>query len=477
MMQRMTTPFITSLAVVAGVALGFGLLYLFVAWRRVQQKGLYLAFAAFALSYGAATLAALASYQASDVTNALIANRWVAFFAAPAYVALLWYVAIYASERPRIVLWSLTTAFAVLGLANLFLPDLLHDPAMQIVPLTLPWGETVSLSDGADAPLVPLLLIAQLRTIGFILYAAIRQYRRGERQAAAALGIGILWFVLTLTVDILVDANVIDFVYLSDLGFFGFAVTMSLQMANSVIETERELARYQTELESLVAARTASLEEANQQLVTQARQAATAEERRRLASELHDSVTQTLYSVTLVAAALPRLIERSSSEAERSALHLRNMTQGALAEMRSLLYELRPETFTNAELLTLLQQSADVFTGRTHVPVELTAQADPRLAHDVKLAYYRIAQEALNNIAKHADAHHVSIELFEQDQALTLRITDDGLGFDGVSQGKAGMGQTIMQERAAGVGASLDTRTDPGRGTTVLLRRPRSAAP
>ncbi len=217
------------------------------------------------------------------------------------------------------------------------------------------------------------------------------------------------------------------------------------------------------------------MEEANQQLVTQARQAATAEERRRLASELHDSVTQTLYSVTLVAAALPRLIERSSSEAERSALHLRNMTQGALAEMRSLLYELRPETFTNVELLTLLQQSADIFTGRTHVPVALTAQANPRLGHDVKLAYYRIAQEALNNAAKHADARHVSIELFEQDQTLTLCITDDGQGFDAASQRKAGMGQTIMQERAVGVGASLDILTEQGRGTTVLVRHPLSA--
>ncbi len=115
MMQRMTTPFITSLAVAAGIALGFGLLYLFIAWRRVQQKSLYLTFSVFALAYGAATLAAVAGYQAVDATSALAASRWIAFFAAPAYVALLWYVAIYAQVWPKIVLWSLTAVFVALG--------------------------------------------------------------------------------------------------------------------------------------------------------------------------------------------------------------------------------------------------------------------------------------------------------------------------------------------------------------------------
>ena len=155
---------------------------------------------------------------------------------------------------------------------------------------------------------------------------------------------------------------------------------------------------------SLVGDRTADLQEANKRLVAQERVSAAAEERRRLAGELHDSVTQTLYSVSLVAAALPRLLERNIEETKRSALHLRNMTLGALAEMRTLLYELRPETFANAKLTTLLQQAADVFTGRTHIPVEITVQGDPQPPAEVKLAFYRIAQEALNNAAKHAEA-------------------------------------------------------------------------
>ena len=247
-------------------------------------------------------------------------------------------------------------------------------------------------------------------------------------------------------------------------------------MANSVIRTEEALARHQDELESLVEERTADLQEANQRLVAQERISATADERRRLASELHDSVTQTLYSVSMVAAALPRLLDRNVEEARRSALHLRNMTLGALAEMRTLLYELRLDTFERAKLATLLQQAADVFTGRTHIPVEVTTETDPELPVETKLALYRIGQEALNNTAKHATATHVSITLLDEDGDLVLRIQDDGQGFNPDAVAEAGIGLSIMQERATDIHADLAISSAEGQGTTVTARWPKDGS-
>jgi nitrate/nitrite-specific signal transduction histidine kinase len=207
----------------------------------------------------------------------------------------------------------------------------------------------------------------------------------------------------------------------------------------------------------------------NAHLYEQAEQTAILVERSRLARELHDAVTQTLFSANLIADVLPRIWKRNPEVGMQNLEELRQLTHGALAEMRTLLLEMRPETLQHSDLKALLTQLADAFIGRVRVPVSLDIQGSYEPSHDVKLVFYRVAQEALNNIAKHSGARRVEIHLECQPGQLSLCIKDDGLGFDPGSLPPGHMGIAIMRERASSIGASLQIESQVGQGTTVEL--------
>jgi nitrate/nitrite-specific signal transduction histidine kinase len=207
----------------------------------------------------------------------------------------------------------------------------------------------------------------------------------------------------------------------------------------------------------------------NARLYEQAEQTAITAERNRLARELHDAVTQTLFSASLIADVIPRIWKRNPEEGLQNLEELRQLTRGALAEMRTLLLEMRPESLERADLKTLITQLTDAFVGRVRIPLNLQMNGDCELAHEVKLVYYRVAQEALNNIAKHSGARQVEVHLECQPGQMNLFIKDDGLGFVASSITPDHMGIAIMRERANSVGASLKIESQPGQGTTVEL--------
>jgi nitrate/nitrite-specific signal transduction histidine kinase len=207
----------------------------------------------------------------------------------------------------------------------------------------------------------------------------------------------------------------------------------------------------------------------NAHLYEQAEQTAVAGERNRLARELHDAVTQTLFSANLIADVLPRIWKRDPQEGMQNLEELRQLTRGALAEMRTMLLEMRPEALERSDIKSLLTQLADAFIGRVRVPVSLIIQGDCALANDVKIAFYRVAQEALNNIAKHSGARQVDVRLECQPGQLRLLIKDDGLGFDPAAITLDHLGIAIMRERANSIGASLQIESQLGQGTTVAL--------
>ncbi len=208
----------------------------------------------------------------------------------------------------------------------------------------------------------------------------------------------------------------------------------------------------------------------NARLRAQAAQTAVAAERSRLARDLHDAVTQTLFSASLIAEVLPRLLERDRDEGFRRLVDLRQLTRGALAEMRTLLLELRPATLTEVELRDLLRQLCEALTGRARIPVRLDVQGEPRLLPpDVQIAFYRVAQEALNNIFKHAGATQVDVRLSYQPSAVQLTIMDDGRGFDQGLVSAERLGLKIMRERAEGIGAAFTLIGAPEAGTRVSL--------
>ena len=162
-------------------------------------------------------------------------------------------------------------------------------------------------------------------------------------------------------------------------------------------------------LQSLAQQAGAAIE--NAQLYEQVKEAAVLHERQRLARDLHDAVTQNLFSASLISEALPALWEADPEEGRELLGELRNLSRGALAEMRTLLLELRPSALADAGLDDLLRQLADAVQGRTGVPVELSVAGYFGLPADVHLALYRIAQEGLNNVVKHAAASQVAVRL------------------------------------------------------------------
>jgi PAS domain S-box-containing protein len=231
----------------------------------------------------------------------------------------------------------------------------------------------------------------------------------------------------------------------------------------------------------------------NAELYEHARTLAALQERQRLAQNLHDAVNQSLFSAGLIAEVLPRLWERDQEEARHSLADLRRLTRGALAEMRALLAELRPSVLTDSSLGDLLRQLANAFTGRTNVPVSLTLAGEHVLPAEIQVALYRICQEAFNNIAKHAEASRVEVDLQYDTGAVhaspsvtytgvpqgivvssvEMRIRDDGQGFDPDELNAPGhYGLGMMCERAEAVQAQLTVTSQPGHGTEVRLRWP-----
>ncbi|NKQ37001.1 MAG: PAS domain S-box protein [Chloroflexi bacterium] len=208
-------------------------------------------------------------------------------------------------------------------------------------------------------------------------------------------------------------------------------------------------------------------------LYEQAEQAAAAAERSRLARDLHDAVSQTLFSASLIAEVLPRLWEKNPDEGRRRLEELRELTRGALAEMRALLLELRPLALTEFSLEELLRQLAEAAVGRSRLPVDVMAVGEVRpLPPDVQIAFYRIAQESLHNIGKHAGASQVSLRLDFQPDSVSLTVADDGRGFDVQDTPPDSFGLSIMRERAAKIGADFHIESEIGQGTRVIVTWP-----
>lgn len=221
---------------------------------------------------------------------------------------------------------------------------------------------------------------------------------------------------------------------------------------------------------ALTVANQAAITMINAELYRNAQALAVLQERQRLAQNLHDAVNQSLFSAGLIAEVLPRLWDRDQELARQSLEDLRRLTRGAMAEMRALLAELRPSTLTDAELGDLLRLLANAFTGRTNVPSHLTIVGQGVLPPEPQVAIYRICQEALNNIAKHAGASSVEIALEHTGTAIELNIRDDGKGFDTGRSASGHYGLAMMQERAAAVGADLSVKSQPGEGTELTIR-------
>jgi PAS domain S-box-containing protein len=221
---------------------------------------------------------------------------------------------------------------------------------------------------------------------------------------------------------------------------------------------------------ALSVANQAAITMVNAELYEQAQELAVMEERQRLARNLHDAINQSLFSAGLIAEVLPRLWDQDQDLARRSLEDLRRLTRSAQAEMRALLAELRPSTLIDSDLDELLQLLGNALSGRIDIPVAVTVSGKVILPAKVQVAFYRVCQEALNNIAKHAKASRAEINLKQEGAVVELCIRDDGQGFDPQQTISGHYGLGMMRERAEAVGAQLSVTSRPGHGTELTIR-------
>jgi signal transduction histidine kinase len=217
----------------------------------------------------------------------------------------------------------------------------------------------------------------------------------------------------------------------------------------------------------------AALAVENARLRGQAEEAAAMEERGRLARELHDSVTQSLYSVTMYAEAAARLMPPGHEAAAQHLRDARDTAQEALREMRLMIYQLRPPVLEKGGLAVALQVRLDAVERRGGIRAELLVDGEDRLPPAIQAELHQIAQEALNNALKHAHARQVQVRLRFGHAQTRLEIQDDGLGFDlAAVQAGGGLGLSGMMERAQKIGGRLEIESAPGRGTQVSVEVP-----
>lgn len=207
----------------------------------------------------------------------------------------------------------------------------------------------------------------------------------------------------------------------------------------------------------------------NARLYQQAKQGGIQEERQRIARELHDVISQTLFSANMIAQMLPRLWERDPQLVYNQLPQLHKLIQGAVAEMRTLMLELRPDDLQEASFSELLEHLTKAASGRTEMSLQVHLDQTPPLIPEAQLNLYRIAQQALDNALIHSRASQIEVTLSNTSGVLKLDIADNGHGFDPEKVSPARMGLAIMRERANGIGATLQIFSRPGDGTRVTV--------
>jgi len=211
----------------------------------------------------------------------------------------------------------------------------------------------------------------------------------------------------------------------------------------------------------------------NARLFEQTRQFAALEERQKLARELHDSVSQSLYGIALGARTARTLLDREPIQAAEPLDYVLSLADAGLAEMRALIFELRPESLQTEGLVAALGKLVNALGARFQHEVALEAGEEPDVSIDVKECLYRIAQEAMNNIAKHAHATHVEVNLSNAGGELLLSISDDGAGFDTRAEFPGHLGMHTMRERAEKAGGMFTIESAPNSGTRIRVTIPR----
>lgn len=215
-------------------------------------------------------------------------------------------------------------------------------------------------------------------------------------------------------------------------------------------------------------AQQAALALENARLYNRAGQAAAQAERTRLARDLHDSVSQAVYGIVLASRTIEKIVGPEDARLAVPLQHILALSDAAMAEIRALIFELRPESLESEGILAALNKQADAIRARYGLPVSIEpCPEEPEMPLVVKVAIYRIAQEAMHNTVKHAQARHLWLSLHCHFDEVVLEVRDDGVGFDPSHSVPGHMGLITMRERAASLGGRVEMLSVRGQGTLV----------
>ncbi len=244
-------------------------------------------------------------------------------------------------------------------------------------------------------------------------------------------------------------------------------LTLSVFLATAVITSQLASAQRRSAEEARGRERETRL------LYEQAQELAALQERQRLARELHDSVSQALYGISLWAHTVREALESSEHEQAEAAIEdVLTLAEAGLAEMHALIFELRPESLEMEGLMAALAKQVAVLRARYKLTVEADLVDEPDLSLEKKEALYRIAQEALHNIVKHARASNVVLRLARQEREVFLEVCDNGKGFDPTGPFPGHLGVRSMRERVTKIGGTLTIESAPGQGTCIHVQVP-----
>jgi signal transduction histidine kinase len=213
----------------------------------------------------------------------------------------------------------------------------------------------------------------------------------------------------------------------------------------------------------------------NARLFEASRELSVIEERNRLARELHDAMTQNLFSLSLTAEAAAGLVQSDPDRAQAEIDRMRTLARETQAELRSLVFELRPPDLEADGLVATVGKDLEVL-GRAHgLKADLRVHGAPELAGAAEIDLYRIVQEALTNAVRHARAESIAVEVESRNGGVVISVRDDGVGFDPSARAirERRLGLTSMRERAQALGGALTVESSPGAGTTVRVEVPR----
>jgi PAS domain S-box-containing protein len=220
----------------------------------------------------------------------------------------------------------------------------------------------------------------------------------------------------------------------------------------------------------------AALRQAQAELALGIRERTAIEERQRLSRELHDSVSQALYGISLGAHTALTLFDTDQPKVLEALNYILSQTQAGLNEMRALIFELRPESLATEGLLTALTKQTEALRARHEIDVELDLCDEPDVPLSIKEALYRIAQEAMQNAVKHARPSRLEVRLTCEPDSLQLEVRDNGIGFDPRAEYPGHLGLRSMRERAMSIGGALEINSAPESGTQIQAHIPIVAA-